>query len=403
MRYIDSGSRDVDHALGTWLKELCPDQVAEVRFQSGFFGAGGLALMKPTLDAVVARSGVIRALIGSNDSETVEKDVIALFHALGMPRERAELGVVAFASGYFHPKVLHLIRRDGTQTAYVGSANLTRSGVHSLHVEAGIIVDTRHGDQTDSLEEIRDAIDYWFEEEPPGFFRIGDAGDIQNLVRDGTLSTEKLPVAKNSSGGGAGSRLPVLRPLIPIATSGGHRIDAETGEHVDGKGAVFDSEVGASTEGTATSDRSASTWQLVWRSKDLVRRDLTIPTGKNTNPTGSMLMKKGDWDDIDQRHYFRDEVFAGLPWASTGGYSEGVSATFEIVVRGIAEGSFNLHIHHNTNTESISYEQKNSMTSLRWGAARPHVAKENLLGCRMYLYRQATPHGSLRFKIEIDD
>jgi len=51
---------------------------------------------------------------------------------------------------------------------------------------------------------------------------------------------------------------------------------------------------------------------LIWESGKLTERDLNIPKGSNTNPTGSMLFKKGKTEDIDQRHYFRDTVFSAL-------------------------------------------------------------------------------------------
>lgn len=39
---------------------------------------------------------------------------------------------------------------------------------------------------------------------------------------------------------------------------------------------------------------------LLWESGKLTQRDLNIPKGSNTNPTGSMLFKKGKTEDIDQ-------------------------------------------------------------------------------------------------------
>jgi hypothetical protein len=54
--------------------------------------------------------------------------------------------------------------------------------------------------------------------------------------------------------------------------------------------------------------------KLLWTSGPLSQRDLNIPKGSNTNPTGSMLFKKGKTEGIDQRHYFRDEVFSALTW-----------------------------------------------------------------------------------------
>ena len=35
-----------------------------------------------------------------------------------------------------------------------------------------------------------------------------------------------------------------------------------------------------------------------------------------THATGSMLWKKGATEDIDQRHFFRDEVFADIDWGT---------------------------------------------------------------------------------------
>ena len=49
--------------------------------------------------------------------------------------------------------------------------------------------------------------------------------------------------------------------------------------------------------------------------KGLTERDLNIPSGKKTNPTGSMLWKKGAAaEEVDQRHFFREDIFAKLDW-----------------------------------------------------------------------------------------
>src|SRR5207244_4404349 len=109
-----------------------------------------------------------RALVGSNDQCTIRRDIEYLVSALGIPREEALLGVVSYQQGYYHPKTLHVRRADGSQAGYVGSANLTGSGVASLHVEAGITLDTREADSADVLELMASAVDTWFEVSPPG-------------------------------------------------------------------------------------------------------------------------------------------------------------------------------------------------------------------------------------------
>ncbi|MGH9724827.1 MAG: hypothetical protein ACRD41_07160, partial [Candidatus Acidiferrales bacterium] len=90
----------------------------------------------------------------------------------------------------------------------------------------------------------------------------------------------------------------------------------------------------------------ASGYYLVWESKDLSERDLSIPTGPTTNPTGSMLLKKGAMENIDQRTFFRNEVFEDLFWAPDAKrkHLEKAKASFELVVKDINYGKFTLQL-----------------------------------------------------------
>jgi hypothetical protein len=112
-----------------------------------------------------------------------------------------------------------------------------------------------------------------------------------------------------------------------------------------------------------------------------------------------MFFTKGPMGNIDQRHYFRDEVFKHLDWRrdpSTPHY-ERATAQFQIVIAGVDYGTFELALSHNTRTDSAAYIQKNSMTQVHWHNARPLVAHENLLDRTMYLYKTAR-----QFILEID-
>lgn len=131
--------------------------------------------------------------------------------------------------------------------------------------------------------------------------------------------------------------------------------------------------------------------QILWDSGPLTERDLTIPKGINTHPTASMLFKKGRTQGIDQRHYFRDVVFSALPWAfdknPNTSHLERATAFFQIITMGVDNGTFSLLLTHNTKTDTRSYEQKNSMTSLSWGNARSLIAKDELIGKSATLYQ----------------
>jgi hypothetical protein len=223
MRYIDSGSRDAAQVVGAWLlQELTPD-VVELRWQSGYFTSDALGLFVPTLQRLAAGRKLVRVLIGANESSTLWTDVLQLVGLVGIPRTNAELGVVQYANGLFHPKCYHLRRADATQCAYVGSANLTESGLSSLNIEAGIVLDTRAGDPADVLDQIAVAIDAWFTENREGLHRVTSLTEIERLRDAGVLAVAlppRSPVPSGTGGVGSvgGSSRPRLRPIFRLPT-----------------------------------------------------------------------------------------------------------------------------------------------------------------------------------------
>lgn len=228
MRYIDSGGRSPETALGAWLAAELP-RAAEFRVQSGFYGGGTLALLSESLTAMSSAEAHTWILVGSNDGVTDPESVRALLPLMRLPRPRAGLAVVSYATGYFHPKVYHIRRSDETSCAYVGSANLTPAGVSSLHVEAGIILDSREGDPLTTLEAIASAVQRWFEDPPEGFYPVVTEDDIDELLERGILSAPRPPASGGAASdrqGGQSARGPKLRPLFrlpssPILDSGG--------------------------------------------------------------------------------------------------------------------------------------------------------------------------------------
>ena len=106
-----------------------------------------------------------------------------------------------------------------------------------------------------------------------------------------------------------------------------------------------------------------------------------------------MLWKKGAAEDIDQRHFFRDEAFAGLDWKTDASlpHYERCTADFHIVVKGINCGKFNLKLSHNTRTNTATYKQKNAMTQVHWADAHGVIAKRDLLGRTMSLSGRKAP------------
>ncbi len=223
MKYLDSGSRDPAHALASWLEGILNGGVAELRLQTGFFSLDGIGLLIPALEQCKQENRTTNVLIGSNDASTLKDDVIGLVDVLGIPRDGAQLGIVSFGGAFFHPKTYHVKRPDGSQAAFVGSANLTASGL-TLHVEAGIALDTRDGDAPNHLSQIAAAIDAWFAEQRAGMTLVTGLQTIDCLVEDGVLSLARPPRPasqdRDAAAGGRPTRprlqrlftLPAVRP-----------------------------------------------------------------------------------------------------------------------------------------------------------------------------------------------
>jgi hypothetical protein len=220
MRYIDTGGRDPEQSVGAWLQSVLTNAITEARWQSGFFTSDALGLFAPTLQRLATLEGLLNALVGSNDPGSMRADVLELVRIAGVPRANAQLGVVQYGNGFYHPKTFHFRRRDGGQCAYVGSANLTGAGITSQHVEAGLVLDTADGDPADVLNKIADAIDEWFRTRREGMHLVNSAADVDQLVTDGVLQLVPPPRPPAPPGGGGGGRTtsapPRLRPLFTL-------------------------------------------------------------------------------------------------------------------------------------------------------------------------------------------
>ena len=219
MKYVDSGIRGPEQALGTWLANLNPAEIEGLRWQSGYFNVEGLRPLVPLIRSLAGRGLEISCVLGSNNGETVSRDIELLIDLIGPPGPNARIAIVSYSAGLFHPKVYHVSRRDGSQAAYVGSANLTAAGVTGLNVEAGLILDTASGDPQQPLRQIASAVDAWFDEPRSGVERIRERGELAPLVASGVLRAAPVPVAPSpapETGTGATGRT-ALRPLAQFA------------------------------------------------------------------------------------------------------------------------------------------------------------------------------------------
>lgn len=290
-------------------------------------------------------------------------------------------------SPIFHPKI-YLFEGKEDICLIVGSSNLTGKGLFS-NVESSIMIQFNNSDQ-EGLKLVMDMKNYFktlFNQEDPNLFPLNQ-DLILALVKDGIVPNEKnrsRQHGKKTASIGSTEKRNTKIPnrsfsKIPVSKLRGNSTTSSeepvTREELELIGNVKDS-------GEVMS-------HLLWESGPLTERDLNIPTGFNTNPTGSMLFKKGKMKNIDQRHFFRDDVFASLEWIRDTrlnfSHLERASALFQIIIKGRDHGVFPLALTHNTRTDTASYRQKNSMTSVSWGESKKIVAKRDLIGSSAKLY-----------------
>jgi len=218
LRYLDSSDRATASALGHWLNLEVPTEQAYLRIKTGYFTINGLGALKAPIDHLVQSDLPIRLAVGANEKATVKADIDAAYNLIGCPRPNAELCVISCVGGLFHPKVIHLTRTDGSQLAYVGSANVTPAGVNGTNIEAGFLLDTRDGDQTAVLDQIAASIDEWFHGAKTGVTLISGPASTQQLVNDGILAVASQPPGAGTNGASGGPQPPVRMKLKPLVS-----------------------------------------------------------------------------------------------------------------------------------------------------------------------------------------
>nr|MDP2191095.1 hypothetical protein [Rhodoferax sp.] len=305
----------------------------------------------------------------------------------------------------FHPK-LYLVRGKSHAKLLLGSANLTLGGLNN-NIEAGMLL---HFDLANAADKaIVDGIEAQLAvlptDYPGNILEIGSVAELDSMLASGRLVDEMAipPPRPTTSAGSAGSSDSVARIKLKVLPIRRALAKAKAAP----KKLKTSKVVAATKVGVAKLKpvpiAVGVEFELVWESKPLTRRDLTIPNATGTHATGSINLDKGLLPDAaDQRHYFRDDVFPDLTWTATNasGKVEEAFAKFQLVLKGISYGEFDLRIGHSTDKTSKTYVQNNAMTRLSWGPMREYIARPDLIDRTLALYRDKAE--STRFVLEID-
>ena len=392
IKYLGQGFEpESNDSVGNYLKRFIDDQTySSIFIISAFASASAVKLLSQWIDASNRQKSNYSIVVGI-DQEGTSKSAL---------EELVNLQVNSYVffqkeSPIFHPKI-YLFEGQTQKVIIIGSSNLTGNGLF-CNVESSILFqfDSNDPQGNSLLNDIKTYFSSIFNYSDPNLYVLTNAL-IDQLVLDGLVPTNNSwkQKYKKTTNAVQGSTPHLTIPKrktakMPSALKGKYRTDPGVADLVD--------EVGISQNEDYLQDPN---YLLVWTSKPLTERDLNIHRTKDTHLTGSMTLSKGLTTGIDQRHYFYNNVFQNLKWTPKKSNAHILTTTcdFDFVIDGTNYGQYNLEITHNSDTTSASYQQKNSMTHLKWGTAKPLVSRRTLLGKTLYLLKNIN---SLSFVIEI--
>lgn len=384
LRFLLQGLSETNDHLAAIRELFNIDNINQCLVSVAFMNAGGARLLLPQLESVRKN---IQLFVGIRNGIT-SVQAFRILHEAGIFPICVD---TATQSYIFHPKV-YLASNDATAKLIVGSANITSGGL-VRNVETSLVTELNKNEDADLLL-YQSIIDNFLDLKrlyPNNVFETSENTDIEQMVEDGFLFDEATALPQ-ANGRGNNNRVAERNRMML------HTRAIQVYRHPR---SAFQAPrmVGAA-------EIPVVTRTLLWKSSPLSRRDLNIPTGAQTNATGSMLLKLGDASqNINFQHYFRDEVFATANWqrdiAPRTAHYERTIIKFRIIIKGIDYGVHELKVSHNTNTQSRTYEQRNAMTQIHWGEeVRPMIAQEDLLDGIMCIF--APVDGSDIYILDID-
>lgn len=362
---------------------LTLENTNRIIISTAFLTSEGVYLLK---DSLQAANDKITAYIGIRNGITSKQGFENLFE-LGIETYAVDTGSSRFI---FHPKAFLSVNPHKAITI-VGSANLTYGGLVN-NLESSSITELDMENNADDKQYVQNFINVFADlkaDFPDNVIRIVNKETIQNLFEEGKLIDESeskriSSVGKNKHGDEVTPVMLLKREKVALPAKVKKKIIKRNAhpQQTIGQTEVLDQAI-------VILENKSMQLREVWVSKELKERDLNVPTGDKTNVTGSMLLKKGQYD-IDQQTYFRDEVFNHLKWSNKPDkerHFEYAIAKFHFIIEGINYGEYELELKHDTRTDTKTYEQRQPMTHLLWGNAKKLIANRNLLEKHLTLYQ----------------
>lgn len=279
----------------------------------------------------------------------------------------------------FHPKI-YLFEGADKSELIIGSSNLTSQGLFT-NVEASLLVSIDNSVEADRkiVDQLKDYFKGIFDFTDPNLKKLSKT-IISELVKAKVVPTEeerkaaqdKAEKAERTETENIISKIFPKRAIakIPSEFRGTKKTTTKT----------------AAATAAATGSASAK-GKLVWTRKKLPSSSVQ-GGGSGTNPTGGLRLVQDDFisggSKIDQTSYFKN-LFSKYTWKQvrTTPYVEAAKVPFEVTIKGVFHGQFDLEVRHKPSGEA---GQHNYTTSISWGTVGSIISKANLIGSRLDLY-----------------
>ena len=355
------------------VKDVLSIANASVLITSAYLRKRAVEELSETLQVIGSRGTVI---VGIRNGATSAQALKALI-ATGVTVYVVDTGATDVI---FHSK-LYAAYASQEATLICGSANFTPSGLWR-NFESVTITHLNLGNPADlsAWTAVQDSINALLSLDPQNVFQISSDAAVDALLVSGRL-VDEAKVCPTRSVGNAdiedGKGIP--------------RIKAHTKKPKSSASSSTSPKKKASKKKQSPQVPTPGRYVEIWKSDELVHRDLCLCKSSSTNPTGSMLLKKGKYN-IDQQTYFRFTAFADYDWnprPDKPDYFHYAEINFRILVNGIDYGVHKLDVKFDTRTNTASYRQKQGMAHLSWGDCKQFISDETLLGRTMTMYRDA--------------
>ncbi|AUC55510.1 hypothetical protein CDO87_21130 [Sagittula sp. P11] len=385
-RFLLQAVNDEDH-LAPAREVFGLDGLQAATISTAFMTASGLSLLQGVLEPIADRT---RLFVGIRNGVTTVQSIQKALE-IGCETYMVDTGS---RQRIFHPK-MYYARSAARAKLLLGSANLTMGGMRT-NIEASVMQELDPATDAAFLADLEGKFDAMIADYPEHVIQAVGIDQLADLQRSGRLLDERKvrqPKAVGKSGNPELDAVPkMLLRTTPIASQAPQAPPIE----------IQQPQPEQAENGAVPPDVADGDLVLVWVSKPLKRAHISLPNKLGTNPKGSMSLTVGEMENIDQRHYFRDEAFEALDWAPDEklAHKERATGSFKVLVKGINYGSHTLRLSHDTRTDTPAYEQNNYMTSLHWGETAQFVAKEELLGSTLRIFRESD--NPTRFTLEID-